>query len=223
MKLYYLPGACSLASHIVLIWSGADYELERLSHETEHAAEFITLNPKGAVPTITIDTGSDDPFVLTESLAVLLYIAAKHPAARLGAAEGDVLEQARINEIMAELVSEVHKAFVPAFVPDRFVIDESAADGARVGRLPHGRKRRSGASTIIWRVVTGWCSIVVRSLTLISTSCRDGWPTRRRRSRPFPTSRDTSRRSTWTPVSSAPWQKRNSLGTRPLFCGVIKQ
>ena len=131
MKLYYLPGACSLASHIALIWSGADYELERLSHETEHATEFMALNPKGAVPTITIDTGGDHPFVLTESLAVLLYIAAKHPAARLGAAEGDLLEQARMNEIMAELVSEVHKAFVPAFVPDRFVIDESAEDGAR--------------------------------------------------------------------------------------------
>ena len=56
MKLYYLPGACSLASHIALIWSGADYELERLSHETEHATEFMALNPKGAVPTITIDT-----------------------------------------------------------------------------------------------------------------------------------------------------------------------
>ena len=131
MKLYYLPGACSLASHIALIWSGADYELERLSHETEHAAEFMALNPKGAVPTITIETGDDHPFVLTESLAVLLYIAAKHPAARLGSAEGDVLEQAIMNEIMAELVSEVHKAFVPAFVPDRFVIDEAAEDGAR--------------------------------------------------------------------------------------------
>lgn len=131
MKLYYLPGACSLASHIALIWSGADYELERLSYETVHGPEFMALNPKGAVPTMTIGAGGDHPFVLTESLAVLLYIAAQNPAARLGATEGDVLEQARMNEIMSELVSEVHKAFVPAFVPDRFVIDGAAQDGAR--------------------------------------------------------------------------------------------
>ena len=131
MKLYYLPGACSLASHIALIWSGADYELERLSYETVHASEFLALNPKGAVPTMTMDRGFGKPWVLTESLAVLLYIAAQKPSARLGATEGDAFEQASMNEIMAELVSEVHKAFVPAFVPDRFVIDEGAQDGAR--------------------------------------------------------------------------------------------
>ena len=131
MKLYYLPGACSLASHIALIWSGANYDLERLSYETVHGAEFMALNPKGAVPTMTIDSSGDGPFVLTESLAVLLYVAGQNPAARLGATEGDTLEQARMNEMMAELVSEVHKAFAPAFVPDRFVIEEAAQEGAR--------------------------------------------------------------------------------------------
>lgn len=45
MKLYYLPGACSLASHIALIWSGAEYKLKRLSYETVHAPAFIALNP----------------------------------------------------------------------------------------------------------------------------------------------------------------------------------
>ena len=131
MKLYYLPGACSLASHIALIWSGVDYELERLSYETVHGAEFMALNPKGAVPTLTIERADKAPFVLTESLAILLHIAAQNPAARLGATDGDPFEQARMHEIMAELVSEVHKAFVPAFVPERFVIDPAAEDGAR--------------------------------------------------------------------------------------------
>ena len=131
MKLYYLPGACSLASHIALIWSGLDYELEQLSYETVHGPEFLALNPKGAVPTMTIEASGDHHVALTESLAVLLYIAARNPAARIGATDGDPLEQAKMNEIMADLVSEVHKAFVPAFVPDRFVIDPAAEDGAR--------------------------------------------------------------------------------------------
>ena len=95
MKLYYLPGACSLASHIALTWSGADYDLERLSYETVHAPEFTALYPKGAVPTMTIDRGFGDPWVLAESLAVLLHIAAQNPSARLGATEGDAFEQAR--------------------------------------------------------------------------------------------------------------------------------
>jgi len=131
MKLYYLPGACSLASHIALIWADMDYELERLSYETVHGPAFMPLNPKGAVPTITLNTADGRPAVLTESLAVLLYIAALGPAARLGAGASDLFEQAKINEIIAELVSEVHKTFVPAFVPDRFVVDAGAQDGAR--------------------------------------------------------------------------------------------
>ena len=131
MKLYYMPGTCALASHIALIWSGVDYQLERLSYEAAHAPEFMALNPKGAVPTMTFEASDGHPMVLTESLAVLLYIAALNPAARLGAIQGDALEQARMNEIMAELVSEVHKAFVPAFVPDRYTVDEAAQDGAR--------------------------------------------------------------------------------------------
>lgn len=130
MKLYYLPGACSLASHIALIWSGADYELGRLSYETVHGPEFMALNPKGAVPTLQDNAGGDS-FVLTESLAVLLYIAAQHPDSRLTADAGNGGEQARMNEIMAELVSEVHKAFVPTLVPDRYVTDPATHDDVR--------------------------------------------------------------------------------------------
>ncbi len=81
MKLYYLPGACSLASHIALIWSGSDYELERLDHGSLHGPAFMALNPKGAVPTITFQGPADEPVVLTESLAVLLHIAAQNPDA----------------------------------------------------------------------------------------------------------------------------------------------
>jgi glutathione S-transferase len=127
MKLYYLPGACSLASHIALIWSGLDYELERLSYETVHGPKFMALNRKGAVPTLTFadkDSGGVRP--LTESLGVLFFIASQAPNARLAADAGDAIENAKLNEMMSELVCEVHKSFVPTFVPDRYVTDAAA-------------------------------------------------------------------------------------------------
>lgn len=131
MKLYYLPGACSLASHIALIWSGMPYELERLDFDSVHGPAFMELNPKGAVPALVLDHAARGNVILTESLAVLLYIAGQNPTAQLGPIEGNRLEQAKINEVLSELVSEVHKAFVPTFAPERFAVDEAAYDGAR--------------------------------------------------------------------------------------------
>ena len=126
MKLYHMPGACSLASHIAPIWAGIPFELAWLDHETVHGPDFLRLNPKGSVPALETDGGE----VVTESLAVLLYIADLSPASRLGAG-GDPLERARLNEILAELVSEVHKAYGPTFVPGRYVSEDGAQPGAK--------------------------------------------------------------------------------------------
>lgn len=98
------------------IWSGVDYELERLDLNSVHSPAFMALNPTGSVPALMINEGSGD-VVVSESLAILLYIASQTPDLRLGPADGDRLEQAKVNEILSELVSEVHKAFTPAFVP----------------------------------------------------------------------------------------------------------
>jgi glutathione S-transferase len=131
MKLIYMPGTCALASHIALIWSGENYELERLKYEDAHGPAFMALNPKGAVPALIISESGSKPVVLTESLAVLLYIAQQHPTLRLGPDSNQPMEQIRMHEMMSELVSEVHKAFVPTFVPDRFVTDDQAHDSVR--------------------------------------------------------------------------------------------
>lgn len=127
MKLYIMPGACSLASHVALAWTGAPYELEALDHGSVHGPDYLRVNPKGSVPALALDGGE----VITESLAVLLYIAERFPGARLGAEAGDPFGRARLNEVLAELVSEVHKAYGPMFVPGRYVDDEAAQDGAR--------------------------------------------------------------------------------------------
>jgi glutathione S-transferase len=127
LKLFYMPKACSLASHIALLWAGADYELIRLDHAGVHAAEFLRLNPKGAVPVLLVQ----EQFVLTESLAILLFIADRHPASHLDVPATDVLSRAKLNEMLAELVSEVHKAFAPTFVPERYTTDPNAVESTR--------------------------------------------------------------------------------------------
>src|SRR3546814_18866566 len=91
MKLYYMPNACSLAPHIALEWAGADYEGVRLDHDQVHGEDYLKLNPKGAVPTLITDDGR----VLTEALAVLLYIADRFPQADPGAAGDAALARAR--------------------------------------------------------------------------------------------------------------------------------
>lgn len=125
MKLYYMPGACSLASHIALHWSGLDHEVERLSHETVHGPDFLKINPKGAVPALLLDDGQ----VITESLAVLEYIADVGKDSSLGAA--GPIEWARLNERLAELVSDVHKAWGPVFAPQRYTMNEANHDDVR--------------------------------------------------------------------------------------------
>jgi glutathione S-transferase len=127
MKLFTMPGACSMASHIALIWTGTPFELVVLDHDSVHSPEFARINPKETVPALMLDDGA----VVTESLAVLLYIAERNPAARLSASTDDALARATLNETMSELVSEVHKAYAPIFVPQRYVTDESAQGSAR--------------------------------------------------------------------------------------------
>jgi glutathione S-transferase len=127
MKLYVMPGACSLASHIALVWAGLPYELVVLSHEEAGGEAFRRINPKAAVPALVLDDGT----VITESLAVLQYIAAMAPHTHLGSESGHALAQAQMNELLAYLVSDVHKAWAPVFVPGRYVTRQSDEDDAR--------------------------------------------------------------------------------------------
>ncbi len=127
MKLYGMKGACSLASHIALIWAGAPYDSVTVAHDAAGMAALKAVNPKGAVPALVLDGGA----VLTESLAVLGYIADRFPDARLGPAPGDIIERARMAEALASLVSDVHKAWAPFFAPARFVTDPAHQDEAK--------------------------------------------------------------------------------------------
>ena len=141
--LYGMPNACSLASHIALIWSGQPFELRLLSREELAMAPFLKINAKACVPVLITDDGE----ILTESLAVLQYIALHSPDARMGADSSDGLQQARMNECLAELVSDVHVAWSPVFVPERYTSrkeHEEEARQAAFGQLDKQYRRLDG-------------------------------------------------------------------------------
>jgi len=113
MKLYYAPGACSLASHIALREAGVPFELARLdwaTHRTEDGKDLSQVNSKGYVPVLRLDDGQ----VLTENIAVLSYVASLNPGAKLAPAPGS-LEAFRHLEWLAFISTEVHKSFSPLF------------------------------------------------------------------------------------------------------------
>jgi glutathione S-transferase len=113
MKLYYLTGACSMASLISLYESGVKFEtaaVDRKARKTADGLDFDQVNSKGYVPALRLDDGQ----VLTENVAVLLYIADRNPAAKLAPAAG-TLERYRVIEWLAFVNSEVHKNYTPLF------------------------------------------------------------------------------------------------------------
>ncbi len=127
MILYLMPGACSLASHIALAWADADYTVQRLTRDTVHGASYRQINPKAVVPALALDDGT----ILTESLAILEYVGDKYPHARMGVHRDDPLSRAKLNEALAELVSDVHMAWSPVMVPERYVTVEGYQEDAR--------------------------------------------------------------------------------------------
>ena len=119
MKLYYLPGACPLASHIVLEWIGKPYELQLVSRTEIKEPAYLALNPVGAVPVL-----QDGDFTLTQSAAVLEYLAELAPEAGL---VGDTVRQrAETRRWLGFLNSDVHRTFGLLFATGRFLSGEEA-------------------------------------------------------------------------------------------------
>ena len=137
MKLYYSPGACSLASHIALIEAGIDHEAIRVdlsNNRTETGEDFRAINPRGYVPAIE----SEEIGLLTENPAVLTYI-----ADRAGAAP-DGVNRYRMLEWIAFTNTEIHGSYHPLFggdgeerqakakqkLADRYKLADRLMDGA---------------------------------------------------------------------------------------------
>ena len=104
LKLYYATGTCALATYITLEEAGADYAAERLSFKTnqQNSAEYLAINPKGRVPALVTDRG-----VLTETPAMLAYLAQTFPKAKLAPLD-DPFDFAQVQSFNSYLCSTVH-------------------------------------------------------------------------------------------------------------------
>jgi glutathione S-transferase len=116
MKLYYVPGACSLAPHIALREAGLPFDLDKVdlkTRTTKGGSDYRAINPKGAVPALGLDNGE----VLTEAAVILQYISDLKPSAKLLPAAGS-MERVRVQEWLNYVATEIHKGLGALFNPN---------------------------------------------------------------------------------------------------------
>jgi glutathione S-transferase len=114
MKLYYTPGACSQAPHIVIHELGLPYEAVKVdlgTHTLPDGSDYRAINPKGYVPTLELDDGTR----ITEASVIMQYLADQKPG-RVAAKFGS-MERWKLMEWLAFISTEVHKGFGPLWNP----------------------------------------------------------------------------------------------------------
>jgi glutathione S-transferase len=115
MRLYYYPGACSMAVDIALRESGQTFQMEKVdlaSKKTEGGGDYLRINPKGYVPALQLDSGE----VLTEVAAILQYVADQKPASGLAPKAG-TMDRYRLAEWLNFISAEFHKTLGALFNP----------------------------------------------------------------------------------------------------------
>lgn len=133
LKLFYAPHTCSLASHIALIDAGATYETVRLSFkdQDQRKPDYLAINPKARVPSLVTEHG-----ILTETPALLAYIAQRFPAAKLAPLD-DPFAFARVQAFNSYLCSTCHVAHAHRMRGTRWVAaSETEAIAAMQRKVP---------------------------------------------------------------------------------------
>jgi glutathione S-transferase len=148
LKLYYSPGACSIAAHIALREADVPFELHRVDLARHTVAEsgrpYREINPKGYVPALELDDGQ----VLTEAVAILQYVADLKPEAHLAPAAG-TFARVRLQEWLNFIATELHKGMGPLISKDandayKHVVKERVAS-----RLDFLAKSLEGRSSLL--------------------------------------------------------------------------
>jgi glutathione S-transferase len=164
MKLYYLTAACSQAANIALREAGLKFELVKVDRKTKRTADgqdYSEINPRGYVPALALDNGE----VLTENIAVLLYIADRNPAAKLAPAAA-TMERYRLIEWLSFITSELHKGFSPLFRAEASPDVKQYARNYLMTRLEQAQRMLGGKTWVLGEqfsvadaylfVVLGW-------------------------------------------------------------------
>jgi glutathione S-transferase len=127
ITLFYAPGTCALASHIALEDAGATYKVEKIDIRSgqQRSDAFLKVNPKGRVPALVTGRG-----ILTETPALLAYIAQTFPAAELAPLH-DPFAFARVQEFNLFLCSTLHVAHAHRMRGHRWADDEATIEGMR--------------------------------------------------------------------------------------------
>ncbi|HUP66831.1 MAG TPA: glutathione transferase GstA [Sphingomicrobium sp.] len=115
MKLYYSPGACSQAPHILLHEIGLGHDAERVdlkAKQTESGRDYLAINPKGSVPALELDSGD----VLTENAVILQYLGDRSSVGEVLPTLGN-FRRYRVLEWTNFITTELHKSFAPLFKP----------------------------------------------------------------------------------------------------------
>jgi glutathione S-transferase len=113
MKLFYVPGVCSLSPHIVLREMGADFQLDKVDRKTkvsEAGVNYNQLNPKSYVPALQLDDGT----VLTEGASIVMYLADQKGGEKVAPKAG-TKERYKLQEWLVFIATEIHKGFSPLF------------------------------------------------------------------------------------------------------------
>jgi glutathione S-transferase len=127
LTLYYAPNTCALASHIALEHAGASYRTVRVdfASQQQRSADYLRVNPKGRVPSLVTERGT-----LTETPAILQFIAQRHPQAQLAPLD-DPFELARMNAFNSYLCSTVHVAHAHRMRGYRWTDDPAALEALK--------------------------------------------------------------------------------------------
>lgn len=125
--LYYWPGYCSFATHVVLRWVGAEVALNKVDYDARQSDDYKRdVNPSSTVPALVLPDG----FVLSQNSAILNYLADIYPEAGLGG-DGTPLGRAKVNRWLGYINSDVHKVFSPLLHPERVPGDTEAQEATK--------------------------------------------------------------------------------------------
>jgi glutathione S-transferase len=119
VKLYFGPGACSLVPHALLETIGEPFEpvMVKLHKNEQRSADYLALNPRGQVPVLV-----DGDAVITQILAIVTYLDARHP--EFGFLPEEPLARAKAIETLAWMNNTVHPTFTHVFMPFKYSDDE---------------------------------------------------------------------------------------------------